>query len=99
MTDDLCIAQCMNSYFSSVFTVEDYGNFPTPDYVVVKKLENVNCSANEVRRLLLKLKPNKSPGPDNIAPCVSRECASELAPSLAHILNKFKQIILLRFIT
>ena len=87
-TDDLCIAQCMNSYFSSVFTVEDYGNFPNPDYVVVKRLENINCSVNEVRRLLLKLKPNKSPGPDNIAPCVLRECASELAPSLAHIFNK-----------
>ena len=36
----------------------------------------------------MKLKPNKSPGPDNIAPCVLRERASELAPSLAHILNK-----------
>ena len=87
-TDALCIAQCMDSYFSSVFTVEDYGNFPTPDYVVVKKLENINCSVNEVRRLLLKLKPNKSPGRDNIAPSVLRECASELAPLLAHILNK-----------
>ena len=53
-----------------------------------KKLENISCSANEVRRLLLKLNPNKSPGPDNIAPCVLRECASEPAPSLAHILNK-----------
>ena len=72
-----------------MFTVEDYGNFPTPDYVVVKRLENINCSVNEVRRLLLKLKPNKSPGPDNIAPCVLRECVSELAPSLAHILNKW----------
>ena len=88
VTDDLCIAQCMDFYFSSVFTVEDYGNFPTPYYVVVKKLENINYSVNEVRRLLLKLKPNKSPGSDNIAPYVLRECASELAPSLAHILNK-----------
>ena len=88
MTDDLCIAQYMNSYFSFVFNVKDYGNFPTPDYVVVKRLENINCSVNEVRRLLLKLKPNKSPGPDNIAPCVLRECASELASSVAHILNK-----------
>ena len=49
VTDDLCIAQYMNSYFSSVFTVEDYGNFPTPDYFVVKRLENINCSVNEVR--------------------------------------------------
>ena len=56
--------------------------------ILNKKLENISCSANEVRHLLLKLKPNNSPGPDNIAPCVLRECASELAPSLAHILNK-----------
>ena len=76
------------SVLPSVFTVEDYGNFPTPYYVVVKKLENINCSVNEVRRLLLKLKPNKSPGRDNIAPCVLRECASKLAPSLANIWNK-----------
>ena len=88
MTDDLCIAQCMNAYFYSVFTVEDYGNFSTPDYDVVKKLENINCIANEVRRLLLKLKPNKSLGPDNIAPCVLRECASELAPSEIGLIKK-----------
>ena len=38
--------------------------------ILNKKLENISCSANEVRHLLLKLKPNKSPGPDHIAPCV-----------------------------
>ena len=27
-TDDLEIAESMNSYFSTVFTSEDYGNFP-----------------------------------------------------------------------
>ena len=52
VTDDLCIAQCMSSYFSSVFTVGGYGSFLTADCVVVKKLKNVNCSANEVRCLL-----------------------------------------------
>ena len=41
-----------------MFTVDYYGNFPTADYVVVMRLESVN----EVRRLLLKLKPHKSPG-------------------------------------
>ena len=70
--------------------------FPTPYCFVVKKFENINCSADEVRRLLLKLTPYKSLGCDNIAPCVLRECATELAPSLAHALNK---IILLRVIT
>ena len=56
--------------------------------ILNKKLENISCSANEVRHLLLKLKPNKSPEPDHIAPFVLREYASEPAPSLTHILNK-----------
>ena len=56
--------------------------------ILNKKLENISCSANEVRHLLLKLKPSNSPEPDHIAPCVLREYASEPAPSLTHILNK-----------
>ena len=55
---------------------------------IVCELENISCSANEVRHLLLKLKPSNSPEPDHIAPCVLREYASEPAPSFTHILNK-----------
>ena len=55
--------------------------------ILNKKLENISCSANELRHLL-KLKPNKSPEPDHIALYILREYASEPAPSLTHILNK-----------
>ncbi|PFX24852.1 52 kDa repressor of the inhibitor of the protein kinase [Stylophora pistillata] len=41
------IAQSMNSYFSSVFTTEDYVNFPTQDCIVDKKLANIGCCVNE----------------------------------------------------
>ena len=78
----------MNSYFSSVFTTEDYVNFPTQDCIFDKKLANIDCSVNEVKRHLLKLKPNKSPGPDHIAPCILKSCAPELAPSLTYMVNK-----------
>lgn len=88
LTDDFSIAQSMNSYFSSVFTTEDYANFPTQDCTVDKKLAKIDCSVNEVKRHLLKLKPNKSPGPDHIAPCIFKSCASELAPSLTYMINK-----------
>ena len=64
--------------------------------ILNKKLENISCSANEVRHLLLKLKPSKSPELDHIAPCVLREYASE--PS-TFIDAYIKQIIPLRFIT
>ena len=88
LTDDSSIAQSMNSYFSSVFTTEDHVNFPTQDCTFDKKLARIDCSVNEVKRHLLKLKPNKSPGPDHIAPCILKSCALELAPSLTHMINK-----------
>ena len=33
LNDDLSIANCMNSYFSLVFTVEDHENLPDLDYI------------------------------------------------------------------
>ena len=34
LNDDLSIANCMNSYFSSVFTVEEHENFPDLKYIL-----------------------------------------------------------------
>lgn len=50
-------------------------------------MEN-DCSVNEVKRHLLKPKPNKFPGPDHIAACILKSCAPELAPSLTYMVNK-----------
>ena len=55
LTDDSSIAESMNSYFSSVFTTDDFVNFPTQDCIFDKKLANIDCSVNEVKRHLLKL--------------------------------------------
>ena len=88
LTDDSSIAQSVNSYLSSVFTTEDYLNFPIQDCSVEKKLANIDYSFNEVKRHLLKLKTNKSPGPDHIAPCILKSCALKLAPSITYMVNK-----------
>ena len=77
----------MNSYLSSAFTTEDYVNFPTQDCIVDKKLANIDCCVDEVTCHLLKLKPNKSPGPDHIAPCILKSCVPELAPSLTYMVT------------
>ena len=58
LNDDLSIANCMNSYFSSVFTVEDYENFPDLEYITDKKLCNIFGSAtngleNKISRAFL----------------------------------------------
>lgn len=88
LTDDYDIACSMNEYFSSVFTVENHDTFPTLNRIVDKKLENIHCSTNEVKKHLLNLKPNKSPGPDNIPSRILKEYASTLAPSTTVLLNK-----------
>ena len=49
---------------------------------------NVECTEEEIETYLKKLKVNKSPGPDTISPQILKECASQLAPSLAKLFNK-----------
>ena len=88
LTDDLSIAESMNSYFSSVFTTEEYDNFPSIEPKVVKKLSHIHCSTKEVEALLRNLNTYKSPGPDHIPPRILKECAKELAPSLCALLNR-----------
>ena len=41
LNDDLSISNCMNSYFSSVFTVEDHEDFPILEYITDKELYNI----------------------------------------------------------
>ena len=54
----------MNSFFSSVVSVEDHENFPNLNYITDKKLCNIFCSATEVEKLLRNLNIYKSSGPD-----------------------------------
>ncbi|CAB4043344.1 Hypothetical predicted protein, partial [Paramuricea clavata] len=68
--------------------VENYDNIPVLDYIVDERLENIRCSVDEVGKLLLNLKVEKSPGPDNIPARILKVCATELAPSISLLLNK-----------
>lgn len=80
-TDDLEIAESMNSYFSTVFTSEDYGNFPEYSNLVDSKLSTILCTTNKVSRLLRNLNPHKSPGPDHLPPI-------EIALTFLSLLNR-----------
>ena len=75
------VAESMRSYFSTVFTLDDFGNFPIYDDVVDSKLSTVFCNANEVSHLLRNLNPYKSPGPDHLPPRILKECSIEIARS------------------
>ena len=88
ITDDASIAESMNSYFSSVFTSKNYGNFPDMDHVINTKLSDIRCLTKEVEKHLRDLNVYKSPRPDYIPSRILKECTSELSPSLTTLLNK-----------
>ena len=62
LTDDLEIAGRMNSYFSTVFRSQDYGNFPVYSNVVASKSSTVLCNTNKVFSLSEKPKLTQVPG-------------------------------------
>ncbi|CAB4027117.1 Hypothetical predicted protein [Paramuricea clavata] len=60
------------------------------DYIVDERLENIRCSVDEVGKLLLNLKVEKSPGPDNIP---ARILKSGKLPTLHRFLKKVRRIV------
>ena len=81
----------MNEYFASVFAAEDFDNFPSfrsfDQVIKYKDLSLVHCSPKDVSKILSKLKPRKSSGPDIIHPTILKKCAGTLAPSLSDVFN------------
>ena len=47
----------------------------------------MSCTPSEVENHL-SLNIHKSPGPDQLSPCILKECASELSISLCILFNK-----------
>ena len=73
------IAECMNGYFASVFTAENFLNFPSFDqFILDKDLTLLHCSAKNVSTILSELKPRKSIGPDSRHLMILKKCAGTL---------------------
>ena len=70
LIDDESIASSFNSYFSSVFTSEDFTNLPSLEPSVCEKLNYISCTTEEILKHLKSLKTNKSLGPDRISPVI-----------------------------
>ena len=89
VTENFNKANVFNDFFSSVFTNEDMANIPHPPNKPVKQpLVDVNFTCDDVLKLLLCLKPDKTPGPDLIHPRVLKECAHTLALPLFTLYKK-----------
>ncbi|KAK8754343.1 hypothetical protein OTU49_015693, partial [Cherax quadricarinatus] len=84
---DMC--EILNTYFLSVFTQENTSDIPEiTDYVEQDdKLCTIAVTSDMVLRQIEKLKPNKSPGPDELFARVLKECKDELSIPLANLFN------------
>lgn len=79
----------LNNFFSSVFTTENNSNIPEfKDRISDNKhIHSASTTEDEMKELLRNLKPNKSPGTDQIHPFLLRECASYLAKPFSLLFN------------
>lgn len=83
--DDQEAASELCSRFSTHFTLEEELTNPLPPG---SGLHEVSVTEDHVLQTLLKLKPDKSPGPDNIHPMFLRETAYNIALPLTLIFRK-----------
>ena len=86
VADDLGKANCLNTFFSSVFTNEDTNSLPIlAPRIKNHQLSDVSITQEKVYKHLSKLKTNKSPGPDTIHNKVLYEARGQLARPLSHL--------------
>ena len=84
-TDDQSKANRFNEFFASVFnskTKEPNTSLPAR---TEQKLTDIVITNDKVLKILGKLKPGKSPGPDGLHPRVLKEIGPEIAPALTTI--------------
>ncbi len=84
------IAEELNTFFTSVFTIENTTNLPEPvlRYIGEHRLLDIQCTAAEISEKIGKLKPNKSAGPDGFLPRVVKSVSDEIVPHLLVIFNR-----------
>ena len=81
------MANTMNNYFSSVFTIEQLNNVPQLRQYEGNILGTFNFSTEEVQEKLQHLNIYKSTGPDMLHPRILRESKDKLARPFTHIFN------------
>ena len=81
--------ETLNKYFCSVFSIENTAHIPPPMYKFHgEQLITVNISPDIVKKKLLNLSNNKSPGIDTLHPFFLKNLANTLSVPLSIIYNK-----------
>ena len=78
----------LNRQYVSVYTKEDTNNVPNPSAQPYQPMEETTVTEHKVRKLLLKINPQKACGPDMISARILKGLAVELASLLTAIYQK-----------
>ena len=86
--DDKEKADILQKQFSSVFTQEPDEDIPTLEAKTDIKIQSFKITTSSVKRLIKKLKIDKSVGPDEIHPRILIELSDIISEPLALLMNK-----------
>jgi hypothetical protein len=81
-------AEELCKFFKSVFVNETDDQMPDFPRRTGRILDKIETTPEEVKKLLSKLKEDKTPGPDNLHPKFLKECASSLSEPLSILFNR-----------
>ena len=82
-------ADLLNRYFTSISTVNDENiNLPVFEYKCDNRLNNIECTSNEIQTLIELLNPNKATGPDGISNKMLKAVAKEVSVPLNILFNR-----------
>jgi hypothetical protein len=88
-TDNSEISDILNTYFASVFTVEECNELPVVDLASgVNLITDYSISNDDIMKAISRLKISKSSGPDQIYARTIKELQSLLCEPLKEIFNK-----------
>src|SRR6184192_3994374 len=91
VSDSGAIADLLNSYFSSVFTVENISSIPNPisnfDFTNSQTFSDISVDEKLVYGKLSKMNISKSQGPDELNPKLIFELRNELCKPLTYLFN------------
>ena len=90
ISNNIEVAEILNNYFISVFTAEDQSNIPVVENCVNNEnsLKYIDVTNSDIISAIKKLKPTKSPGPDQIYAKTLLEMKDNLSDHLKILFKK-----------
>ena len=88
-SDDQEKAEIFSEFYQSVFTIEPGGEIPIlPPREILHSMPKLEITESKISKILKKLKPDKTPGPDGLHPRFFRELADCICIPLCLLFNK-----------